>query len=333
MAGYHCGGFASNAQDGNQFIDCGCFGHTATNSGTGLANAFVFYLNNRTYWDANQNGHNLFFMAWPLLKANGAPLDNTFTPQIAYCHTDGVVTQGGVRWTFPLQIDFVGQLEEKHSITIPGAFDFIYARNVGDNSWTPFSARPYAIQITDGFGLGKRSMPQRQMDHTNCRFDCLGYGSTADNYNIMDFGTPAADNKLRMTGGYIFLADFDRFINNASSGDSAFFDGVHFDVQKTTDRPTTIFAMGSARPDIRMRGCAVTANANAVGKLSILRVPANQWKGGITAIKSLGGNIYDSNITAPFMHSNSAVTPETMAYWLAQTDTADKDTAGVVGLF
>jgi hypothetical protein len=318
IAGYHAAGMVSSSQGGNTLINCHCYGHTATASGTGVANPWVFFC--QTGDHDNFNAHGCFFLAYPLLRTTGAPLSTSFTPALGYSHSGGGVMDR-ILWNYPVQIDFVGQIEAKHSITM--TYGGNTGRSVTEANIPPVSiddAGTWGCVVRNGAFIGKAGFPGLDVEWFYTDFDRMGYGATTEFLSVLS--TAGGMFSLRMTGGSLALGDFDGVFQAMQSGDAIKLDGVTVDMQTTTDAYLFNVTATGARIVIKNSTFLTDLATN-----SLLQTTNPLFNSYPDFIESQGGNRYHSVFTDRFVRAASLASgQDTVAEYLALVDPDGNDT-------
>ncbi|MES0168257.1 hypothetical protein NKJ87_20080 [Mesorhizobium sp. M0027] len=216
MCGYHAIGFANGTEEGVVIRNCLTTQHAADSAGT--ANPYVFHTQvARNIPNAGHMGEGLVFLGVPLLKTTGAPLTSSYGPGLGYSHTDGTYALGGITWSRCLQVDFLQELEAKHSVTISSFYKFIAAENSG-GTFARFDPNTWPVKAIGCKARGRAAWFQQFVDHYGCRMDRSGYGAQGNLLVLMN-SAPALWH-FRMTDCLIWTGECRRAWSGMEVGET-----------------------------------------------------------------------------------------------------------------
>ena len=272
--------------------------------GSNANNPFVFYSNvNRT--NAGHVGEDLVFHAYPLLGTDGAPIYNTFVPQLAYSHSSGLPADklGGIVWRRCIQYDYEAGIESLHGpISIGG-----YGISAGDlPGYTPSDPDSYPIQVEDCYVEGAGAAPRGGIAYRRTTF-------------IPNLSLLLPEYQTTITSSaYLESCMID--LGRAGANSSAAFFDLQGGAQLFLDMCTINAGQSSPMQSIfRLGGASITARQcvfSSQTPISLMLVWPSGWDS-LAATQSFEQCYYAGPIT-PAIHSWLA--PRSQAWWAQNID-------------
>lgn len=316
MSGYHSVCPAGTSGPNNIIRRCTTIGYSAG----GIP--YTFYTSAGDLTVSGHRGEDCIVIAAPFATGSGAPVSTLFNVISCYSHTDTLRRLSGLVWSRILQLDFVRQIEIKHGITMTGGFNFVSAGDTGD-TLDQTNEDSFGVKVDDSMALGVRAAPRGNISHRRCTFDRMGYTTTTLDLFSAVTASPSPAWHWRTVGCKLRLGGIRYWWAQFAADDSAWLEDCDILLQSTYDvgsmfQPTVadsgLITLKDNRIDAAATGAALITVSNPVWT-------ANAY----SPIQSLGGNRYGINVSAPVKHTNVAVTPKTMAQFLAATNTTGTD--------
>lgn len=321
-SGQHGPSFAGAAPDSssghsNRLIDIisvGCHGDVGT-----VGNPYVFYTSSGGDTDtANYLGYNLVAINIPMFKTDGAPLNDVATNGVMFqSHSDGGVDDlGPVTWRRCLGIDFLEQIDAKHSSSLSSYGDAMQGKQIDPPS-DPNDESEYLVRMYDSTFVG-HLVPTDTGSHYYERvtWDNSGTGSTGlAPWN----GTVDACNVYMKDCIWISGEVPNQIVTNIGSNDHWTLKDTKLLDNSTTSNKDGWFYVTTATGTnlVVLENVSLDHSDPNAAERSLFKANPTAWNDDLSVVTSRGGVVLGDGMAGWVFHTNTGgvPNPRDLAYW------------------